>query len=580
MAQKLTQDERHERWNYYCNRQADGWTDGDVAKKLKVAGSTFSDFKRLYMRDFINANPPRRADGDVVRHRPTHLSQHDKPTYTMGRFPAYGKLDPTGYVSPLSHLEWPLVFSQYKWDYDYIRNYRNSFHTKHEDLVLGPRDTGKSFSVIPGTAYECANLKHCFVIPTSPGPKNKGRLFRGILQILQSKLFRSYYGDILDAKAISRSEGTMWANTDHYARDHQFIMINSWDETVIGFHTDRLHYDDPFQKMYVNEESNERLLEEHLHTFQPAYGHVGRATATMTRKKPPPGHKILDYPGFLGSQGWTVTYEPAVISQDGTWPSWADCEIELVPSEAPGMPPTQVIKKIRYDPANFTKIECPRLKLEGLLEERIRNLEVFELERQNNQISTMGNYFARDEWIEVDPSRDKGRRYFYLSCDPAFGESKQSDFTAIIVGTIINHRLWLVDGFYGRIDPEETKAKIRQFYEIYNMRNGVIEKNFWQKTILKGLKKHISPIIGVENKKNKIRERIMPLREYYKDQIIFIERTNPIKDYLLAEYLSFDQTDSSAHKKDDALDALAMLIELVKPFLLRGAASSVYTLER
>ena len=70
---------------------------------------------------------------------------------------------------------------------------------------------------------------------------------------------------------------------------------------------------------------------------------------------------------------------------------------------------------------------------------------------------------------------------YYISCDLAISQKDSADYTVIVViGVNDNNDWFLIDGFIGRIKPDETISKIFEFVKMYRPYLTVLEKVAFQ----------------------------------------------------------------------------------------------------
>lgn len=73
---------------------------------------------------------------------------------------------------------------------------------------------------------------------------------------------------------------------------------------------------------------------------------------------------------------------------------------------------------------------------------------------------------------------------YYVSVDPAISQSTSADYTAIsVIGVNSNNDWFLVDGFFGRIKPDELIDKVFEYAVMYRPYSVVIEKVAFQTSL-------------------------------------------------------------------------------------------------
>ena len=163
--------------------------------------------------------------------------------------------------------------------------------------------------------------------------------------------------------------------------------------------------------------------------------------------------------------------------------------------------------------------------------------------------------------------RDKfDRLTYYISVDLAVSEKSYADYTSIaVIGVTENNHWFLVDGFFGRIKPDETISKIFYFVSKWNPYSVVLEKVAFQlsmKTFIQNemVKRGIFfnlEMVSRNKSKLSVIKGFQPLVELGRFWIP--------KDYLekftaeLKHEMSLITNDSILCKHDDLIDSIAQL---------------------
>ncbi len=165
-----------------------------------------------------------------------------------------------------------------------------------------------------------------------------------------------------------------------------------------------------------------------------------------------------------------------------------------------------------------------------------------------------------------------GKLTYYISIDLAVSEKRTADYTSIIVVGIANNHWFVVDGFFGRIPPDETIRQTFIFAKMYQPEAVVIEKvgfqasmkTFFEKEMLrKGFFFNIEMVSRTKSKLSvfKALQPIVKLGRLWLPE-------DYIKDFIteLKNEMSNVTHTSILSKHDDVLDSLAQLtlIELLE----------------
>jgi len=155
---------------------------------------------------------------------------------------------------------------------------------------------------------------------------------------------------------------------------------------------------------------------------------------------------------------------------------------------------------------------------------------------------------------------------YYISVDLAVSEKEYADYTAIsVIGVDENNNWFLVDGFFGRVKPDETIDKIFMFVKKWKPYSVVLEKVAFQlsmKTFIQNemVKRGIFFSIEMVNRtksKLSVIKGLQPIIELGK----FWIPNNYIKDFIneLIHEMSSITNNSILSKHDDLIDSIAQL---------------------
>ena len=132
----------------------------------------------------------------------------------------------------------------------------------------------------------------------------------------------------------------------------------------------------------------------------------------------------------------------------------------------------------------------------------------------------------------------------------------------------------MVDGFIGRIDDDQKVLKLNAFYNAFRPTHTIIEKIFAQ--IDWNRFNHIRGLVPYRDTSMRAKYmRISAMKPYFVDGLIqVLEGIQPF-DFLHNEYLSYNEMPSTASRKDDAIDALSMVIQLFGKYLEKYVETQV-----
>ena len=473
----------------------------------------------------------------------------------------YGKLEPTLYVSPLSTQEWHDEFIYYDYgidDPDEIRKIRLKWRTPYlarlteilwddevvEYLILLPRGYGKTERVIAIFVRWILEVRKPLYIIT-PSSSHSKMIMGRIINHIKSPRIRRVYGDILSKVSYDKEMMTVeYHSAIPYTYFDHPVAIVTWFGAKEGVHPAWMHFEDVWQKVFKNIESNQDIKFRFSKTFEKMRTRRGgvktKMTFTGTRSdlKDPYNYLIEEY-------NIPLLHVRAINEDDS----------------------------ITY---------CPNYTEEDLREARERDPRAFETTMNNNPVPPEGNYFNINELDVIDelPEDLMDKSDLILGvCDPAFGMTDEHDNTAIHIIALYRGDIIIFDGFSGKMKMEEIAFYIYDANHVYDVMNFFVEKAF-----LNGLKLHnhlkgISNVIPYlqTNPSAKI-VRISAMKIFFRMKKIKIYRKAPQYNDFLMEYLQYDEEDSTEGKKDDNLDALAIIVRKFASYLTRGMRAPIRTM--
>ena len=457
------------------------------------------------------------------------------------------------YISKLSHIAWTKKYCGYTWDEKYLHILAQKLWEDLRLLGFLPRGFGKTFLSI---ALICRYIleKQKPVVEITSGSAQQRRVFRRIVAILNSPVVTADYGEIIGSANKSTCEIQIREDLG-YAYLDPLLRVATRGSDIVGTHACWYHIEDLIQEPFKSDESNESLIEwwggivEFCLTHEP--GHETKITGTGTRKDKGDfwEHLLIEYhyPAYV---------RKALELVKGRYPTKKD----IIHHDKGKM-------SIDLSQGIYKVLPCKNWPLSRLLIERIYKPERFMAEMQNDPMPKGGLYFSLDDWHEIAsiPPHPYGATAYYMAVDPAFGKGQRADYTAILVCGIFRGKLYIVDGCYERgidgMDVDRMLSEIIRLAQQYQVKNIWIESNNFQFLIAKqlSLRGNISlPITQLTNLTKKI-IRINSLKPYFVDNKILI-CPSPIEAGLKTEYTAYNQMPSTAHRKDDALDALEMVV--------------------
>lgn len=495
-----------------------------------------------YIREHAKRSTKSRAVRNVHKDEVTRESQQGKSLEDLTDIELirikYGDIPPTLHTSKLNNDEWIDGFISYdyfthdpeaiaelkeKWHTTYLKKLRHMLWTFVILLILLPRGYGKTESVLALFIRWILEVREPLYI-VGPSYNHNKNILRRIELLLKSPAIRRKYGDIYIKASYDREMLTMTYH-DHVGY-HQFdppVSLVTWAGAKEGNHPAWLHFEDVMQKEFKNIESNDDIKYKFAKTFAKMRIRRGnkrtRVTATGTR------YAMEDFYSYLMEiQKFPLFHEVCLDEND----NWTYCP-------------------------NFTK--------EEMIEERELDPPSFETSMNNNPLPPAGVYFRAEDWISTDenPKEDWGVQY-YMVVDPARGFSMLADNTAILVIAISNGRATIVDGFVGKIDDDDKVKKTNEFYAAYNPAFTLVEKTWAQIDMRKF--QHLRGLIPYQDTtKNAKIVRISAMKPYFTDGLIRVMEDIQPYQFLYNEYIAYNETLSTPSRKDDAIDALSMIIQ-------------------
>jgi hypothetical protein len=457
----------------------------------------------------------------------------------------YGEIEPTDYVSSLSHDDWndeyvdyvmkdkindlkitrksdPQLYKvwQKKWRLKYITELSNTIWDEKQVLVLLPRRYGKTERMIVLFARWILEKRKSLYIVVPSGTHGK-KIMRKINSILRNPRVRRDYGDVGTKPVYDADMYYMeyHQDIDWYELDFPLSIV-TWNSAKEGAGPSWLHYEDVWQKAFKNVDSNNDIEDTYDNTFEKML--PDKETATGTRY----GHPKDFYSMLRDKYKWKTIHYEALPDDEKSW------------------------------------LECPNYTKEVLKNMKKNSPSSFATKMNNNPVPSQGEYFDINEFKEVEDVElpHFTQMQYYIVVDPARGMSDSADNTAILVIGISEGCSWVVDGFVGKIDDDEKEKKVNRFYVKYNPVNTLIETTFAQIDFKRF--QHIRGVVQYRDTQKKAKiVRISATKSYWADNLIKVRKNMQPHSFLRNEYLMYNETQSTTTRKDDTIDAVSIFIQ-------------------
>jgi len=190
----------------------------------------------------------------------------------------------------------------------------------------------------------------------------------------------------------------------------------------------------------------------------------------------------------------------------------------------------------------------------------------FGFERHYRMNPVIEGLTFKDVWFKTYQPQELPRHFDTIACycDPSLGDSKSSDYKAIITIGFAKQRYWVLDVYLRKATIFEMLIHMYRMDKKYNPISGM-EDNFWQKILwdyiapLSKKFKYLLAVRGITNKVNKqVRiESITPIFEW--GWILFPEEETEDMALLKDQFLGFP-----SYPNDDGPDATEGAIALIK----------------
>jgi predicted phage terminase large subunit-like protein len=480
------------------------------------------------------------------------------------------KKAPTGYISKLNHTEWANKYCGHFWKVPYLSKLSKFIWRGNNVFAFLPRGHGKTLRIVALVCRFLLEVQRPVLVITG-GPANQRRIWNAIRRVCTSKQVLEDYGNVFESFSGNIKEANFVPELQHHFIDPALAIVTRQGE-VVGRHPAWIHLEDIIQEPFKSHESNIYLQEwfsgivEFCATHEKGY--ETRITGTGTRKA------LDDFYAYVLDELRYIPYiEEAVKLLDGEFPSVAEVYEETDEHD---------IRHERVDCATgeFQTLDCPAWPLERLLIFRIFRPMRFEAEMQNHPLPTTGTYFDPTDMMYYEELPTPKDTVLSISCDPSFGRKAGSDYTAIVVvgWQSTMDRFYIFEHFLKKsMTYNDIIDQICEIYFKYNrlgypIRSITVESNLYQRWLLDGFKGIPIPIEGIESQANKI-ERIASLQPVLKRHMLFFNENLAGYRQVLAQITQFDQTPSTATKKDDFLDALQTALTKLQIVLHRKGKS-------
>ena len=461
---------------------------------------------------------------------------------------------PTGYISKLSHTEWANKYTPSYWDYEYLDELSDFIWEEKKGFAFLPRLHGKTMRIIALFCRYLLEEKRTILCITG-GPANLRRIWREVRRIMQSNLVLEDYGNVVPYWNGSTREAEFHPSIEVVGLDPAFAIVTRQGD-IAGRHPSWVHLEDLIQEPFRSHESNVFLRDWFTGIVELTISRKkvrgGRLTGTGTRKT------LNDFYAFvLEELRYKSIVRQATTLISGEYPSIGEVYEDKDGNDA-----------VHMGDAVIETLGCEDWPLEELIMYRILAPLKYEAEMQNNPLPSTGTYFdpADMQFYESLPPAHQCR--VSISADPSFGRKTGSDYTAIVVIAwhIPMDRFYVLEHFfklsmtYNDIIDQITQTFIKWSNLGFPIQSISCESNLYQMWLIDGFKGIPIPIEGIDNQQNKI-ERICTLNPIFRRNMLFFNENLPGFRQMLAQITQFDQTASTATKKDDGLDAMQTAIQ-------------------
>lgn len=419
---------------------------------------------------------PRIAPKNTVKNSATAKKDKKESNYLdrRGRLVKYGRIEPTGFKSGLSFQEWRMKYAKRleKWDLQYIREieelYFNVINNHDNELPFVPRDYGKSFIGIDFVTYLLLEQNLTILVITSGGGSTR-RFLNGVKRILKSKEVRMDYGDLIEYE--NKVDGELWFKVRLENSIDADLRVVGRGADIIGSHPHLLFLEDFVQMPYKSTESEQGMRDWIAFVVDPINAPT---TGTATRKDPD------DIYGWMEKEGYTKLRVWPALTEEGIYPTRDDLvRVKAYHPKADKVVLRQMIRA-DFDLSGFKHLECPNHDLHSLLVRRLRNIRAFESEMMQRPIPAEGNYFDVDKFHIFDNIRAFNNIAKIIWVDPAFGESKGSSDTAIVVIALAYGRMNVLDCILGQFPRHKLIKEINRVGIKHNTVLAKIENDYSQ----------------------------------------------------------------------------------------------------
>ena len=496
-------------------------------------------------------------NGDTNRQatRTSHQNVSSLTDLEINRI-SYGDISPTRLISALSHDDWIDKYIRYdyftddkeliaeikaQWRLEYLTGMRQALWDKEEIQVWFPRGYGKTETVLALYIRWFLEIMLPLYI-VAPAYNHNKSILRRMVAMIKSPSIRREYGDVIGVVSFDKEmlSLTYHQEIEYINLDAPLSMV-TWNSAKEGPHPAWLVFDDCMQKEYKNIESNEDIKYKYSKTFSKMRTRRGTFRTKVSVIGTRYGMEDM-YSYFRDVQKIPVIHHRALEDDQTTW------------------------------------LYCPNYTLDDLLIEREKDVAAFETSMNNNPIPSSGIFFKSEDWKTVDPIDCLTCKFihspllhetniqYYCAIDPARGMSDSADNTAILVIAIWKGKAYIVDGYIGKADTDKILSEYDHFYSKYPLVWTLVEKTFAQ-IDLNRFNKYRGIIPYTDTVKRAKYMRIDAMKPYYTDGMIIA--LNGIQPYafIYNEYLSYNQTESTASRKDDGIDCLSMIIQQAGQYL-------------
>lgn len=421
------------------------------------------------------------------------------------------------------------------------KNWMNLWKTSKRDLLLAPRDHGKSTVInYINPIYEICKNRNIRILQIS---KTQGQA-KKFLSLIAEELtknkkliedfgdFRSKHGWRSDYIFVKRSK-TMKDPT---------VEACGVEGAITGGHFDIIIADD------IVDEENTKTQERMENVKNWFFGTIGQLAEPQTKIFVVGTRKHYSdlYNHIIEKKkGYRVHIDKAILKWPDSWTYLKD-------------PDTKQVVDVEVNGESKVLWE-ERWGIKELLMDKLNSGSViFDREKQNDPSGMRGRFFDK-EWLQYYSERPDLRMIFQ-GVDLAISENPDADyFVVVTLGIDHNNNIYVLDYFRDHLTFDQQVSKIKEKHSNWQPLKIFVEKNAYQQALSQHLISSTTlPVVPINTVKDKV-TRMLGLSPYFEQRRMFIREEMA---EFQREYLHFPKGEH-----DDILDALDLSMMEIK----RGA---------